>query len=590
MLNYPTMNTQDLERLSSAATLSDMEIFVFPELMYSLVLANIMSPSIWRWRDDPWFKNLSRKQPYRRIQRLKQFIMDHYVFNLDLETWGLTTQQREMDRFKTFIAPEALAQSNALFGYEGDKYYFDIDIRTHFGLNKYTGDTIPYWKTETVEAMDAFAHRPGYTTGAGECVSLAALYAAALFVVADIPLEDIFLMATPLHSQNFVDLDDGILINNRRLVTKSMWFNGTALSAQARRALENERVTIVTHATGYIHTLYPQATIDPDAYGRFSGSLRRYLIGDITPEMLGNFLRQSPACRRCFVLRRQLHGVDHYVPLERVFAYELNSPYRLTDPSRDKLLDEIEQEEFTHTYCPGMIVFDDVEAYLRDHHVSQDDPESIADLKRQVRCTCLNAENAIDQLIRFSHVEPRLPDPRTHAFVSGQPPVALRPGCGRDAAIEHIEKISETNSVARMAFYAYRDLGRTEALPFLYAALRRSPVALEAARELGWEAFAKSVQSLPGTSIYEGETRLAQPDEVWNYRRGDGLERIILLAMAWRELHAQPDLTLSIASGMAVLQAAGDGTRIAALPTAKSPRETAWALSDIPLRDDMPQT
>ena len=31
----------DLERKSSAVTLSDMELFVFPELMYAVVLANI---------------------------------------------------------------------------------------------------------------------------------------------------------------------------------------------------------------------------------------------------------------------------------------------------------------------------------------------------------------------------------------------------------------------------------------------------------------------------------------------------------------------------------------------------------------------
>ncbi len=49
-------------------------------------------------------------------------------------------------------------------------------------------------------------HRPGYRTGAGECVSLSTLYAAALFVVCGIPLEDIYLMATPLHSQNFIDV------------------------------------------------------------------------------------------------------------------------------------------------------------------------------------------------------------------------------------------------------------------------------------------------------------------------------------------------------------------------------------------------
>jgi len=33
------MNSEQLEKYSSAITLSDMEIFVFPELMYGLVLA-----------------------------------------------------------------------------------------------------------------------------------------------------------------------------------------------------------------------------------------------------------------------------------------------------------------------------------------------------------------------------------------------------------------------------------------------------------------------------------------------------------------------------------------------------------------------
>ena len=56
---------RELEMRSSAITLSDMEVFIFPELMYSLVLANLMSPRIWRWRDDPWFGGLEKMKPYR---------------------------------------------------------------------------------------------------------------------------------------------------------------------------------------------------------------------------------------------------------------------------------------------------------------------------------------------------------------------------------------------------------------------------------------------------------------------------------------------------------------------------------------------
>ncbi len=63
-------HTKELERKSSAYTLSDMELFIFPELIYGLVLANIMSPRLWAWRKDPWFDGLEKMKPYKRITRI----------------------------------------------------------------------------------------------------------------------------------------------------------------------------------------------------------------------------------------------------------------------------------------------------------------------------------------------------------------------------------------------------------------------------------------------------------------------------------------------------------------------------------------
>ena len=88
-----------LEKYSSAFTLSDMEIFIFPDLFYPLVMANIMSPIIWEWRNDPWFKDVEKKGFTYKVNRIKQFIIQNYVFNLDLATWGLTTKTREIERF-----------------------------------------------------------------------------------------------------------------------------------------------------------------------------------------------------------------------------------------------------------------------------------------------------------------------------------------------------------------------------------------------------------------------------------------------------------------------------------------------------------
>ncbi len=549
-----TDRSRELECRSSAITLSDMEVFIFPELLYGLVLANIMSPRIWAWRDDPWFAGLEKMKPYRRITRLKQFIMDRYVFNLDLETWGLTRTDRELERFRDFVGAEELSRSNALFGYEGDRYYFDIDIRTHFGLDRYDSDIIPYWKTETVEAMDAFRHKPEYANGAGECVSLAALYAAALFVVVGLPLRDIYLMATPLHSQNFIDLDDGILTNNRRLVTKKMWFNGTALSAQARRTLENERVTIVAHESGWMHTLYDTATIDPEAYAHLSGRLREYLVTDPSAEILGHFLRHAVEVQRCFQLRWHRHGADCYLPAERAFAWEPETPYLLTDSTRSRLLGEIDAEEFVPTALPRRIILDDLEQALRAEPVDITDDDDIARLKTRFGHDCLEAEMALDSFIAFCRTEPRLPDPGEKTFAGTDAPLGITTDMTREEIIDHLDALRPRNATADMAFYAWRDLRRTETEPFLLAAVERSPVSSAATRTMTDAEVIGAVSSLDGESIYDGPGRLAQPDEVWNFGRGDGVEKALLLAGLFCNRYPEKDIEIAVGPRSAVLE------------------------------------
>jgi hypothetical protein len=549
---------RDLERKSSAVTLSDMEVFIFPELMYALVLANIMSPRIWAWRDDPWFAGVEEMTPYRRIVRLKQYVMDHYAFNLDLDTWGLTHKEREIARFSDYVDAEALAQSNALFGYEGDKYYFDIDIRTHFGLDKYEGDVIPYWKTETVEAMDAFRHKPTYTSGAGECVSLAALYAAALFIVARIPLSEIFLMATPLHSQNFIDTGTGVLTNNRRLVTKNMWFNGSALSAQARRALENERVTVVAHESGCIHTLFPRATIDPEAYRGFAGKLHRFLQAPLTPEILGNFVRHSPELQKCFQVRWRNFGADRYIAIEKLLAYEQSCPYRFNDDTRERLMMEVAGEDFESRPLVDRIVLDDLEQAVKQKRVDIRTPAGFALLVEAVAPSCVRAQDAIDKLRRFCWTDPRLPDAAAKTFERDQQPLDIDVSMARADVVARLESLRDTNELAALAFYAYRDLNRTEPEPFLKAALERCPVSIAACAGLSDKAVVDAIDALADESIYDEPGRLAQPDDVWNYGRGDGVEKALLLANVLRARHPRASLTIRVTSETTTLEVGDD--------------------------------
>ena len=553
---YNPNDPKSVEKYSSAVTLSDMEVFIFPELMLALVLANIMSPRLWEWRNDPWFEKMPNLTPYRRILRLKQYIMDNFAFNLDLDTWGLTTKEKELERFSDFIDETVLKQSNALFGYEGDKYYFDMDIRRHFGLDKYDSNVIPYWKTETLEAMEAFRNKESYSTGAGECVSLSSLYASALFVVAQIPLQDIYMMATPLHSQNFVDVNTGILTNNRRIVTKNMWFNGVELSAKARRALENERVTIVAHNTGYVHVIYDEATIDLDVYRTFTDKIKGFLVTDIDFEILTNFLRQKRELQSCFQIAHRCCGKPRFLATEKAYHYEHSSKFKVGDNTSSLLIHEIDEDEFYASPLPDRIMLDEIELFFKENRISIRNSCDLNKLKQHLQHRCWNVEEVIGELLKFCKTEPRLPQD-SKRWVPTEP-IQLDGLSPREEILAYLNSVRESNETADLAFMAYRDMHKAPWKPFLKAALERNPVCVEGSGSLDISQLYQKLTALDNTSIYDG-ARMAQPDEVWNYSRGDGLEKAICMMNIIRSRHPQENVHLK-GDGKAVVVGREDGT------------------------------
>ena len=535
------MDTKQLEKYSSAITLSDMEIFVFPELMYSLLLANIISPIIWQWRDADCFKRLEGKSPYKKLMRLKQFIMDEYEFNLDLNTWGLTHQAEELNRFKDVIPPEEIAKSNALFGYTGDKYYFDVDIRKHFGLDKYDNDIIPYWKTETVEAMNAFRHKPGYTTGAGECVSLATLYAAAAFIVCGIPLEDIYLVLTPLHSQNFFDIQDGVLSNNRRIVTKTMWFNGTAISDKAQRALRNEQVTIVAHNTGYVHCL-GNATIDKNAYEKFKQKLNAYLSADLNSLTLASFLRSNTKYQKHFQFCNHHRGEPRFVKAETMFSYEHGSNYRVSDETFGKLLADVSEEDFSIYKYIDRLCCEQLMAFIDYENIEDKTPEGQKKFAAYLKPFLPDTDKFITELYDFIHLKARLPVLKDNCQTDY--PVKITTEMNRQQVIDYLQSIRDKSITADLAFYAYRDMEGCDRQPFLKAAVERNPVSIEMAKDKDLRQVYDMLNSMTNDSIYDGK-RLAQPDEVANFTTGDGVEKAIFFAGVIKNKDPQAGIEIS---------------------------------------------
>ncbi len=551
MLSGMKIDAQNLEKYSAAVTLSDMEIFVFPDLMYSLVLANIMSPALWKWRQEDCFAKLAGKSQWRRLMRLRQYVMDEYEFNLDLNTWGLTDKETEMRRFEPYISREQLAKSNALFGYEGDQYYYDVDIRRHFGLDQYTTDIIPYWKTETIEAMNAFRLRDGYTTGAGECVSLSTLYAAAAFVVCGVPLEDLYMVLTPLHSQNYIDIQDGIITNNRRLVTKAMWFNGTEISNKAQRAIRNEQVTIVAHTTGHIHCLYPTATIDRGTYGKFGGLLKQYLTAELNALNVANFLRSNPKYNRHFQFCRVRRGERMFVKAEVLFGYEHGSRFRIYDETFDKLLDEVSSEDYCRYKIADRICCEQLMAFIEYEKIDIHKPEDRYKLARFLAPFVPDAEQWAAELLDFLKIEPKLP---TDADKQFQPavPIEISPDWSREEIIAYLETLRDKNATVDLAFYALRDMSRCDWRPFVKAAIERSPVSAEKTDGMNAEAIHQWLMRMPNLSIYDA-ARLAQPDEVANYNTGDGIEKAFVLASVLHRRGECKTMTLTVGPDKATL-------------------------------------
>jgi hypothetical protein len=72
-------------------------------------------------------------------------------------------------------------------------------------------------------------------------------------------------------------------------------------------------------------------------------------------------------------------------------------------------------------------------------------------------------------------------------------------------------------------------MDKADWLPFIKASIERNPVCFTDLNGKSEGEVFDILSSMPDESIYDHK-RLALPDEVWNFRRGDGIEKALLLA------------------------------------------------------------
>ena len=80
-----------------------------------------------------------------------------------------------------------------------------------------------------------------------------------------------------------------------------------------------------------------------------------------------------------------------------------------------------------------------------------------------------------------------------------------------------------------LTIYASRLMDRIDWLPFVKAALERNPVCFSELEGKSIEEVYKLLVEMTNQSIYD-DKRLALPDEVWNFGRGDGIEKALVMA------------------------------------------------------------
>ena len=140
-------------------------------------------------------------------------------------------------------------------------------------------------------------------------------------------------------------------------------------------------------------------------------------------------------------------------------------------------------------------------------------------------------ENVVSEMAAefasFSFIEPRLPR-ENKIQVSSVDLNALEQCNSAQEVIDLLKRLRPQSELVELAFIAFRDIDDSSWEPFLMAALERNPVCIAETEDMDDDEVYSLLKSFRNESIYSGN-RLAQPDEVYNFRTGDGAEKAICL-------------------------------------------------------------
>ncbi len=237
---------EKLEKLSAAVSLTVLEIDFYPnELIPAFLLANLMSPALWAWRDE---KKAGSDDgilysPKNRLNQIQRFFHRYTFTNIEGapggDPWGLLSFAEEEERFGSEFVQKIRAEYDATFRkllVENPESQFGQIINQSY----YREGFFPRLKNETLEVMNAFASVNEEGKRSGKCIGLGMLWAAALVVWGRFALDRIIITGNRAHMFVFLDDDDGHLLNNTK------WFSNTRINNQSELS---EFVRVVASST-----------------------------------------------------------------------------------------------------------------------------------------------------------------------------------------------------------------------------------------------------------------------------------------------------------------------------------------------------
>ncbi|NUM36215.1 MAG: hypothetical protein HUU50_16865 [Candidatus Brocadiae bacterium] len=275
-IDLPILHTEmdqvNREKYSSTTTLTAIELEVFPELAQAQWLANMMSPSLWKWEE-----NLPKRRggsPVRRkVEEIKQYLIHAYEF-CHMEEYpglcpsGLTDIETEDARFPDSPQKQKIFQElRNIFLHGSSTVLAELlqvnSVREYYRLMDYPKNMIPRWGNETIDKMDAYKHISRSGLGAGKCQSLALLYASALIILGRFPWQNVaVLWFSPSHVMTYLKEGEGYLASNKRIFSAVSLQNINEHTSVVKSCLEKEKLSHVQMIFGNIHDALPHYSID----------------------------------------------------------------------------------------------------------------------------------------------------------------------------------------------------------------------------------------------------------------------------------------------------------------------------------------